>query len=306
MKPAVLVVGLGRFGTAAALELMALGHEVLALDHDEAWSTTSRPRSPTPLSSTRPTRAPSESVGAGDFEFAIVAISSVTDASIFATMALKNLGVAQVIAKAATKLHGAILERVGADRVIYAGAGDGGARRAFAEHPRRAGVPRPRSGLRDRQGATAGVVGRPVARRAGPRSARDRGRRSAAGQGADGQPAARTSCWRSTTRSPCWGATSNSSASGADDRSAQEEVDARCHGARDDHDDVAHQEQQPRHQVQLDVRAHDRHEPVRVVVVRGEAVAIRGAPAGSSGASAGSAPAGCRQRRRRPGRHRPR
>ncbi len=31
MKPSVLVVGLGRFGTAAALELMALGHEVLAL-----------------------------------------------------------------------------------------------------------------------------------------------------------------------------------------------------------------------------------------------------------------------------------
>ena len=35
-------------------------------------------------------------------------------------MALKNLGVTQVIAKAATKLHGAILERIGADRVIYA------------------------------------------------------------------------------------------------------------------------------------------------------------------------------------------
>ena len=67
-----------------------------------------------------PTRAPCRSVGAGDFEFAIVAISSDTDASIFATMALKNLGVSQVIAKAATTLHGAILERIGADRVIYA------------------------------------------------------------------------------------------------------------------------------------------------------------------------------------------
>ena len=34
-------------------------------------------------------------------------------------MALKNLGVNHVIAKAATELHGAILERVGADRVVY-------------------------------------------------------------------------------------------------------------------------------------------------------------------------------------------
>jgi trk system potassium uptake protein TrkA len=59
------------------------------------------------------------SIGAGEFEYAIVAISGATEASIFATMALKNLGVQHVIAKAATTLHGAILERVGADRVVY-------------------------------------------------------------------------------------------------------------------------------------------------------------------------------------------
>jgi trk system potassium uptake protein TrkA len=41
------------------------------------------------------------------------------EASIFATMALKNLGVRHVIAKAATDLHGTILARVGADRVVY-------------------------------------------------------------------------------------------------------------------------------------------------------------------------------------------
>ena len=42
------------------------------------------------------------------------------EASIFATMALKKLGVANVIAKAGNPLHGMILERVGANRVIYA------------------------------------------------------------------------------------------------------------------------------------------------------------------------------------------
>ncbi len=36
MKHAVLVVGLGRFGSAAARELMLLGHEVLAIDRNEA------------------------------------------------------------------------------------------------------------------------------------------------------------------------------------------------------------------------------------------------------------------------------
>jgi trk system potassium uptake protein len=120
MKPSVLVVGLGRFGTAAALELMSLGHEVLALDRDEATVNEIAPEVTHAAQLDATDESALKSVGAGDFEFAIVAISSATDASIFATMALKNLGVTQVIAKAATKLHGAILERIGADRVIYA------------------------------------------------------------------------------------------------------------------------------------------------------------------------------------------
>ncbi len=119
MKPSVLVVGLGRFGTAAALELMALGHEVLALDRDEATVNEIAPDVTHAAQLDATDEGALKSVGAGDFEFAIVAISSATDASIFATMALKNLGVSQVIAKAATKLHGAILERIGADRVVY-------------------------------------------------------------------------------------------------------------------------------------------------------------------------------------------
>jgi trk system potassium uptake protein len=59
-------------------------------------------------------------IGAADFEHAIVAISSGVEASVFATMALKQLGVPNVIAKAGSDLHGAILGRVGADRVVFA------------------------------------------------------------------------------------------------------------------------------------------------------------------------------------------
>lgn len=120
MKPSVLVVGLGRFGTAAALELMSLGHEVLALDREESVVNDIAPGVTHAAQLDATDEGALRSVGAGDFEYAIVAISSSTDASIFATMALKNLGVQQVIAKAATKLHGSILERIGADRVIYA------------------------------------------------------------------------------------------------------------------------------------------------------------------------------------------
>ena len=57
--------------------------------------------------------------GAGDFGAAIVAISSDAEASIFATMALKTLGVRQRRRQGRHTLHGPILERVGADRVVY-------------------------------------------------------------------------------------------------------------------------------------------------------------------------------------------
>jgi trk system potassium uptake protein TrkA len=119
MKHSVIVIGLGRFGSAAARELMALGHEVLAIDDSE----TKVNEIATDVTHAVELDASDEQalrdVGAADFEHAIVAISSNTEASIFATMALKNLGVRNVIAKAATTLHGKILERVGASRVVY-------------------------------------------------------------------------------------------------------------------------------------------------------------------------------------------
>lgn len=119
MKHSVLVIGLGRFGSAAALELMALGHEVMAVDMDEARVNELAPDVTHAVQLDASDEGALRGIGAGDFEHAIVAISGSAEPSIFATMALKNLGVRNVVAKAGTQLHGAILERVGADRVVY-------------------------------------------------------------------------------------------------------------------------------------------------------------------------------------------
>ena len=119
MKHSVIVIGLGRFGSAAARELMALGHEVLAVDNSEAKVNDIAPEVTHAIQLDASDEQALRDVGAGDFEHAIVAISSGVEASIFATMALKNLGVRNVIAKAAGQLHGRILERVGASRVVY-------------------------------------------------------------------------------------------------------------------------------------------------------------------------------------------
>jgi trk system potassium uptake protein TrkA len=120
VKSSVLVIGLGRFGTAAARELMSLDHEVLAVDIDEVRVNEMAPEVTHAVQLDASDEIALRSIGAGEFRYAIVAISSQTEPSIFATMALKTLGVEHVIAKAATPLHGGILERVGADRVVYA------------------------------------------------------------------------------------------------------------------------------------------------------------------------------------------
>jgi len=119
MKHSVLVIGLGRFGTAAALELMALGHDVLVVDEDEARVNDLAADVTHAVQADASDEDALRSIGAAEFQHAIVAMSGNSEASIFATMALKNLGVGNVVAKAASALHGRILERIGADRVVY-------------------------------------------------------------------------------------------------------------------------------------------------------------------------------------------
>lgn len=119
MKHSVLVIGLGRFGSAAAHELTTLGHEVLAIDSDEARVNELAPHVTRALQLDATDPDALRAVGAADFEHAIVAISDGVEASVFATMALKELGVGNVITKAGSRLHGSILAKAGADRVVF-------------------------------------------------------------------------------------------------------------------------------------------------------------------------------------------
>jgi trk system potassium uptake protein TrkA len=119
MKYSVLVIGLGRFGSAAARELMRLGHDVLAVDRSEQPINEIAPLVTQALQVDASDVDGLKAIGAGEFDHAIVAISGNAEPSIFATMALKQLGVGNIVAKAGSALHGSILERVGADRVVY-------------------------------------------------------------------------------------------------------------------------------------------------------------------------------------------
>lgn len=115
----VVVIGLGRFGSAVARELERLGHQVLAIDRSEQSINDIASDVTHALQLDAADEDALRGAGAGDFNTAIVAISGDAEPSIFATMVLKRLGVQNVIAKAGSKLHGEILNRVGADRVVF-------------------------------------------------------------------------------------------------------------------------------------------------------------------------------------------
>jgi trk system potassium uptake protein TrkA len=115
----VVVIGLGRFGSAVARELERLGNEVLAIDRSEQRVNDIAPDVTHALQLDAAEEDALRSAGVGEFHTAIVAISTDAEPSIFATMVLKRLGVANVIAKAGSLLHGEILARVGADRVVF-------------------------------------------------------------------------------------------------------------------------------------------------------------------------------------------
>jgi trk system potassium uptake protein TrkA len=118
MAEEVMVIGLGRFGASLARELERLGHQVLAVDRDEATVNDASTFVTHAIQLDASDEVALKAAGAADFRTAIVAISSDAEPSIFATMVLKRLGVRTVIAKAGSKLHAEILARVGADRVV--------------------------------------------------------------------------------------------------------------------------------------------------------------------------------------------
>lgn len=118
-KQQVMVIGLGRFGNSVARELERLGHEVLAIDRSEQRVNEIASDVTHALQLDAADEDALRSAGAAEFSTAIVAISTDAEPSIFAVMVLKRLGVPNVIAKAGSLLHGEILSRVGADRVVF-------------------------------------------------------------------------------------------------------------------------------------------------------------------------------------------
>ena len=113
-----LVIGLGRFGSALATQLCSLGAEVLAMDvrsdlvQQVANSVTHA------VVGDAQDKEVLRSLGARNFDCAILAIGDDLAASVLVTMNLKELEVPYIVCKAHDETHRKVLEKLGVDRVV--------------------------------------------------------------------------------------------------------------------------------------------------------------------------------------------
>ncbi|MPZ29139.1 MAG: TrkA family potassium uptake protein [Micromonosporaceae bacterium] len=115
----ILVVGLGRFGGQVAASLVRLGHEVLAIDQDDGIVQRWSDRLTYVVQADSTDEDALQQLGVADLRRAIVGIGTDIEASVLTVLALNEIGVRDIWAKAITAKHGKILSAVGADHVIY-------------------------------------------------------------------------------------------------------------------------------------------------------------------------------------------
>ena len=115
----VVVIGLGRFGTSLARELVKGGREVMGVDADERIVQSLASELTDVVQADTTDEAALRELGIQDFDSAVVAIGSDLESSILTASLLLQLGIPQVWAKATSEAHGRILEQLGVHHVIF-------------------------------------------------------------------------------------------------------------------------------------------------------------------------------------------
>ena len=120
MNKQVCVIGMGRYGSTIARELYQSGHDVLAIDADEARIQEQLGQVTYAVRADATNESVLRELDLPDYDVAVVALGGDNvQASVGVTALLKSLGIPMVMARAANDQHGDILERIGADRVLF-------------------------------------------------------------------------------------------------------------------------------------------------------------------------------------------
>lgn len=114
-----IVIGLGRFGKGVATTLYSMGKEVLAIDHRSNNVNALDGKVSTAVTADATSYEILHSLGAQNFDCAIIAIGDNLESSLLSAQICKELGVKFIIAKAQSEQHAKILKALGVDLVIF-------------------------------------------------------------------------------------------------------------------------------------------------------------------------------------------
>lgn len=115
----VAVIGLGRFGSSLALELMTAGTEVLGIDADEDLVQAMNGRLTQVVRADSTKEEALRQLAVDEFDRVVVAIGGDISASILTCSVLLSMKIPVIWAKVADDRHGLILEQLGVHHVIY-------------------------------------------------------------------------------------------------------------------------------------------------------------------------------------------
>ena len=118
-KKTYAVVGLGRYGTAVARELVENGMEVIAVDAAQKIVNDAAAYLPVCKCADITDAEVISRLGISNIDTVIVCMASNLEASVMAVTLCKEVGVKTVIAKCADEMQQKILLRVGADKVVF-------------------------------------------------------------------------------------------------------------------------------------------------------------------------------------------
>ena len=112
------VAGLGRFGQSVALTLDQLGYDVMAMDIDEDVVQDLSDRLGYVVCADATEEKNLQAIGAANADVAVIGIGNI-EGSLLATLQLKDMGIKTLVVKAINELHGKMLQKIGADKIIY-------------------------------------------------------------------------------------------------------------------------------------------------------------------------------------------
>lgn len=118
-KKQFVVIGLGRFGRSVAKHLEANGCMVMAIDEDKKRLNLIADYVTTAMCADISDEDVVKELGLSNFDGAVISIVHNLEKAVLATICAKEYGIKQVIVEAYDEMQGKVLNKVGADMIVY-------------------------------------------------------------------------------------------------------------------------------------------------------------------------------------------